>query len=184
MDRIEPERRDRAEPDERDLRSPSESHVVEYESVPSREVARELDNDLADESVGGMAGTLAGAAIGSLGGPVGAVVGAIAGAIGGWWMGSEAAHTAANVTADDESAFREHYGSYADRPKLLSYDDIHAAYLVGHLSGRSPQYRGKTFAQVEPELERGWEAMRNERPSDWPKVREYARFAFERARTA
>lgn len=179
MDRIEPEGRN---PEQRNLRNPNESDVVEYESTPSREVERQLDTDITDESIGGMTGTLAGAAIGSLGGPVGAVIGAIAGAIGGWWVGSEAAHTAASVTTEDETAYRTHYGSYTNRPHGLTYDDVHAAYLVGHLAGRSPEYRGKTFAQIEPTLERGWAAMRNERLGDWAGVREYALFAFERAR--
>lgn len=181
MDRLEPER-DKLEPEGRNLRNPNESHEVEYESVPSRDVARRLDTDLADESVGGMTGTLVGAAIGSLGGPVGAIIGAIAGAIGGWWVGSEAAHTATNVSEADEAAYRAHYQAAVNRPAGLSDDDVRAAYMVGHLAGRSPEYRGRSFVQVEPELARGWEAMRNERPSDWPKVRGFAEFAFERAR--
>jgi hypothetical protein len=173
---------DRDDPKREPLRDPNESNVVEYRSTPSREVADRLDTDLAAETVGGMTGTLGGAAVGSLAGPIGAVIGAIAGAIGGWWVGHDAAETASNVSMADEHAYRAHFESIAARRERLTYDDTRAAYMIGHLAGRNPEYHGQSFEQVEPELERGWTAIRNARIGQWRHAREYARYAFLRAR--
>jgi len=180
MDRIDSNQEPSRDP--KAARDSSESNTVDYGATGSRDLDRRVKADLAGESIGGMGGTIGGAAIGSLGGPMGAVLGAIAGAIGGWWAGREAAESAVNTRESDERAYRMHYALAAARPDELGYADVRTAYVIGALAGRNPDYHDRSFEQIEPELERGWNAVRNEHAGQWPQLRAYARYAFWRAR--
>jgi len=110
------------------------------------------------EGVGGVAGVAAGAAIGSLAGPVGTVVGAIAGAVGGWWAGKEVSDAATSFSDTDDAYYRTHFtGLPADaRGRLTTYDRARPAYELGYLASRNPDYRNRSFEQVEGDLRRGW----------------------------
>ena len=56
------------------------------------------------------------------------------------------------------------------------------AYAAGHLAGRNPEWAGRSFDEVEPELQRGWSGDVAKRHGEWSSVRGYARTAFDRAR--
>ncbi len=86
------------------------------------------------------------------------------------------------LTSQDHDAFRAHYGSSPDRLADRSYEDVTPAYAVGHLAARNPDYAGRTFDEVEPDLQRGWGDDIARRHGQWPAVRGYARAAFDRAR--
>ncbi|CAN5297016.1 hypothetical protein BH20GEM2_BH20GEM2_01490 [soil metagenome] len=134
--------------------------------------------DLVGEAAGGISGVLAGAALGSLGGPIGTIIGGIAGATGGWWAGRSISEAAAHYTEDDDSHYRAHYESQTDRPANLTYDRARTGYAVGHIAGRNPDYGGRRFEEVEPDIERGWSA---EHGGDWNVMRDYARHGYERS---
>jgi hypothetical protein len=137
--------------------------------------------DAVGEGVGGVSGVLAGAAIGSLGGPIGTVIGGIAGAIGGWWAGREISEAARHYTESDDAFYRNHYEAsdrrLADRP----YDQVRPAYQLGHIAGQNPDYRGRSFEAVEPDLRRGWDSATSDAHGSWDQVRDYARDAYSRS---
>ena len=129
-------------------------------------------NEKIGEGVGGVAGAAAGAAVGSLAGPVGTVIGAIAGGAGGWWSGKAAADAASNIDTTDDTYYRQRFTETGGR----DYDTARPAYHVGHVAGFNPDYEGRSFEEIEPDLRRGWSSAGT---GDWNDVRGYARDAFE-----
>ncbi len=112
------------------------------------------------EGAGGLTGIASGAAIGSIGGPVGTVIGAIAGAVGGWWTGKQISDVATSYTDSHDATYRNHFEGQSGNMggQLESYDRARPAYQLGHLASQNPDYRGKSFDQVEGDLSRGWNA--------------------------
>jgi uncharacterized protein (TIGR02271 family) len=110
------------------------------------------------KGVGGVAGVAAGAAIGSVAGPVGTVIGGIAGAVGGWWAGKEVADAATSYNDVNDAEFQTHFTGLSkdSRGRITSYDQARPAYQVGYLASRNPDYRGRSFDQIESDLRRGW----------------------------
>ena len=131
--------------------------------------------DHVGEAAGGIGGVAAGAAIGSLAGPIGTVIGGIAGAVGGWWAGRAVAEAATAVTTDDDDYYRRHYDTtpIGDR----SYDQVRPAYHIGHIASRNPDYRGRSFDDVDADLRRGWAA---DHAQPWDSVRSYASEGYRR----
>ena len=133
-------------------------------------------NEKIGEGVGGVSGAAAGAAIGSLAGPVGTAIGGIAGAIGGWWSGKAAADAASNIDATDDAYYRERFTSAGGR----NYETAQPAYQLGHVAGFNPDYQGRSFNEIEPDLRHGWTSDVAASSGNWENVRDYARDAFER----
>lgn len=138
--------------------------------------------DQVGEAAGGISGVLAGAAIGSMGGPIGTVIGGIAGAIGGWWTGRAIAEAASNFTHADDAHFRRSYEGSDARLNDRSYDDVRVAYQLGYIARHNPNYQGRDFEAVEPDLERGWSADVSKSSGEWQEVRHFARDAYTRGR--
>lgn len=134
--------------------------------------------DHVGEAAGGISGVLAGAAIGSLGGPIGTVIGGIAGAMGGWWTGRAVSEAAEALTEDDEAYYRKHYET--SRAGTRSYDDVRPAYHLGHIASHNPNFQGRSFSEVEPELQRGWSGDVSSRYGQWSEVRGYASEGYTR----
>lgn len=125
------------------------------------------------EGVGGVSGIAAGAAIGSLGGPVGTVIGAIAGAVGGWWAGKEVSNAATTYTESHDAQYKSHFDSQSSesRGRFGSYDKARPLYQLGHVAAQNPDYRGKTFDQIEPDIRRGWNKDMEQQHGSWNDVR-------------
>ncbi len=51
------------------------------------------------------------------------------------------------MTTDDDEYYRKHYEAapIGDR----SYDSVRPAYHVGHIAARNPDYRGRSFDEVD-----------------------------------
>jgi hypothetical protein len=132
----------------------------------------------AGEGVGGIGGTLAGAAIGSAAGPIGTIIGGIAGAAGGWWAGEKAGRALEDM-GDHEPEYRKHYDTTprSTTTSNLTYDDARLGYSVGHVAGRNPDYKGRSFDEVETDLRRGWKA---EGSRNYDDLRPYVRHGYER----
>ena len=134
--------------------------------------------NLVGEGVGGASGIYAGAALGSLGGPVGTVIGALAGAVGGWWAGRAVSEGIANYSDADDAHYRTHHTSAVPADAVArSYEDARPAYQLGHVAGSNPDYAGRSFEQVESDLQRGWTSDVAAKHGDWSTVRPYARTA-------
>jgi hypothetical protein len=136
--------------------------------------------DKLGEAVGGVSGVVAGAAVGSAAGPIGTIVGGIAGAVGGWWAGREVSEATRKFTSDDDVYYRERFESRSDRLADRSYDDVRPAYQLGHIACMNPDYNGRTFEEVEPDLQLGWSNDLRARHGDWSTVRPCVEEAYSR----
>lgn len=159
--------------DRKDNLEPREGGVLHHDDNPGI-------GDEVGEAIGGVSGTVTGAAIGSAGGPIGTIIGGIAGAVGGWWAGRAVAEAAHKFTTDDDTFYRERFENKTDRLADRSYDDVRPAYQLGHIASLNPDYNGRTFDEVEPDLQRGWGNDLRARHGDWSAVRPYAQDAFAR----
>jgi hypothetical protein len=139
--------------------------------------------DQVGEAAGGISGVLTGAAIGSAAGPIGTVIGGIAGAMGGWWAGRAVSEAAENFTQQDETYYRGHYDRSPNKLGDRQYDDVRPAYAVGHLAAQNPDYRQRSFDDVEKDLQKGWTSSMRERHGEWTTVRPFARDAYDRSRS-
>jgi hypothetical protein len=137
--------------------------------------------DHVGEGVGGVSGVVAGAAIGSAVGPIGTIIGGIVGAMGGWWSGRAVAEAATAITKDDDAFYRSRFQTSSGRVSGRTYDDVKPAYYLGQLASRNPDYRNRSFEDVEGDLNRGWTA--NNKYGAWNDVRDYAREGFTRGRS-
>ena len=133
--------------------------------------------DQVGQAAGGITGALAGAALGATAGPIGSLLGGVAGAIGGWWSGRAIAEAAEDITDADEQYYRE---QRANSGSDHSYDDgARGAYYLGVVAAANPDYAGKNFADIEPELARGWSAGASAHGS-WKGVSRYAAMGYDR----
>lgn len=141
---------------------------------PGRTDAADSGREVAGGAVGGVGGAVGGAALGAIAGPVGAIIGAVAGAAGGWWAGKEVAASTFDVTDDDDRYYRSAFERAGDPSgSVRSYDDARPLYAFGSIARRNPDYRGRAFEEVEPELRRGWSPELSRRYGDWSAVRGY-----------
>jgi hypothetical protein len=143
------------------------------------DTAGTVSGGLAGGALGGVAGgALAGAAAGGLTGPAGAAIGAAVGAVAGALSGKAIAERI-NPSAENDH-WRKNYSS---RPYVTSgsiYDDYAPAYRLGY--ERYPQYHGRSFDEIEPELSREWQSSRGTSSLTWEQAKHATRDAFERAR--
>jgi hypothetical protein len=148
--------------------------------ILAREASTEAPGSGTAGAVGGAGGALAGAGLGTLAaGPVGAIVGALAGALGGWWAGRAAADAPPVMPADD-AGYRAMYEGSTDRVDDRSYEDVRPLYHLGHVASAHPDYRGRSFEEIEADLQKGWTDDLRTRYGDWAQVRPYAREAYGR----
>lgn len=111
-------------------------------------------------------------------GPIGTVIGGIAGAIGGWWSGRAVAEASEAYGHEEDAYYRDRYASSPHHLGDRSYEEVRPAYQLGHLARLNPEYAGRDFDSIEPELSVGWSEPVSSRHGDWRHVREYAREAY------
>ena len=125
-------------------------------------------------------GAVAGAAAGTVVGPAGTVVGAAIGAVVGGLTGKGVAEMI-DPTVED-TYWR---GQYASEPYYQtghSYDDYAPAYRTGYTA--RPQYAGRKFDDVEPELEASYNKAKGASKLGWDKARHATRAAWDRVERA
>jgi phage tail tape-measure protein len=123
-----------------------------------------------------LGGAAAGAAAGAVAGPAGVIVGAAVGAIAGGYAG-KAVGESIDPTAED-AYWRENYRNRPYVTQKSEYDHYRPAYQYGWESRTS--YQGKSFDDVESELERGWEQQRGQSTLNWSDARHATRDAWDR----
>jgi hypothetical protein len=57
---------------------------------------------------------------------------------------------------------------------------VRPAYQLGHIASLNPDYNGRSFEDIEPDLRRGWGNDVRARYGDWSAVRPYANEAYSR----
>ncbi|MGK2859642.1 MAG: hypothetical protein ACSLFQ_20775 [Thermoanaerobaculia bacterium] len=118
--------------------------------------------------VGALGGGTTGAVIGAMvGGPVGAVVGGAVGSIAGGLAGKEVAEVT-NPTVED-AYWRENYPSRPYATPDSMYDQYAPAYRYGWESHN--RHLGKSFQDVESDLELGWGEARANSTLAWAQAK-------------
>jgi hypothetical protein len=113
---------------------------------------------------------------------LGEATGGITGVLTGWWAGRAVSEAARALTHEDEAYYRSHYDTLNDRPADRAYDDVRGAYYLGHIASHNPNFTAREFAEVEPELQRGWEAQ-SDPGGTWTAMRRYAAEGFSHGRS-
>jgi len=124
-------------------------------------------------AAGGMA---AGAAAGTVAGPVGTLAGAAVGAVVGGLAG-KAVGEMVDPTVED-GYWRNQYLSEPYYQSGLTYDDYAPAYRTGY-RGRI-QYAGRTFNEVERDLESSYNKAKGSSKLGWDKPKHATRAAWDR----
>jgi hypothetical protein len=124
-----------------------------------------------------LGGAAAGAAAGAVAGPAGVIIGAAVGGVAGGYAG-KAVGESIDPTAED-AYWAENYRSRPYVQEGTDYDHYRPAYRYGWESRGI--YHGKSFDEVEPDLERGWTEQRGDSTLNWPQIREATRDAWNRA---
>ena len=186
-----------------DLRDPRDEHpqladtasfpAASRPHAPPTDLERPMDADeqRSVEITSGPAGALAGAAAGATAGlatmalgpiglGIGALVGAVAGGLGGWFGGQAATEVRYDPAHDAHYRALFEGGMATDH----GFDRVRPAYQLGHLAAHNPDWRGREFATVEPDLRRAWdERLRGREGPAWESVRAYVRDAYGHARS-
>ena len=136
--------------------------------------------DLVGEGVGGISGGVTGLAVGALGGPVGMVLGAVAGVLGGWWLGRTIAASTTRLNEIDRDYFARRHDEMTPVDSDYTYEEAEPAYMLGKVAALNPDYRGRSFADLEPDLRRGWAAANTS--YGWDIAGPAVRTAFEATR--
>ena len=120
---------------------------------------------------GAMAGAVTGAAIGSAAGPAGSAVGAVVGGI----IGAKAGDSIAEAV--NPTGYTDHFRKeYTTAPYYISgseWRDYEPAYKYGY--DTYGQYRGRSFDEVESDLERNWDKTRANSRLAWTDARQAVR---------
>ena len=116
-------------------------------------------------------GAAAGAAAGAVAGPAGVVVGAAVGAVAGGYAG-KAVGESIDPTAED-AFWRENYRNRPYVSKDTEYEHYRPAYQYGWESRST--YHGKSFDEMESELEQGWQQQRANSTLNWSEARHATR---------
>ncbi len=166
---------------EEELKNPKDPNVRDPEH------AHELGGTLGMTAVGvttaiagGMAGVAAGAATGALAGTVAGPIGIVAGAAIGGALGGAAGEAAGrefNPTAE-EKYWQENYRSRPYASDDRDFETYRPAYRYG--IDNYNRFEGKSFAEVEGELNRDWSKSRGTSSLEWNEARPATQDAYER----
>ena len=91
------------------------------------------------------------------------------------------AEAATSLMTDDDNYYRRHYEASPNRLADRSYDDVKPAYYLGHVASRNPEYRNRSFDEIETDLRTGWSA--DKRYGSWDTMRGFASEGYTRGRT-
>jgi hypothetical protein len=102
-------------------------------------------------------------------------LGGLALAAGAYWAGKKA-FDAISSSREEETHYRTHYESHPSR-YTVSYPQARTYYVIGYTASRNPDYAGRSFDEVEPEIRRGFTGRR---ASSYEQMRDFCRVGYER----
>ena len=122
------------------------------------------------ESVGSVAGKAADTAVDLMS----SMVRTAAGTIGGWWSRSTPDQGVQSFTAEADNTCRNHFEQLRREGRSKSdYDAIRPLYQFGHMAGSNPDYQGRSFEEVESDLQRTWTPEYTTAFGEWNVVRDF-----------
>ncbi|UNU24334.1 hypothetical protein [Microcoleus vaginatus] len=133
--------------------------------------------------IGAAGAGAAGAAIGgAIGGPVGAVVGAVVGSFSGGLVGKGVGE-AIDPTVED-AYWQSNYSSRPYVETSATYEDYQPAYRTGYEGYSRYRGSGKSFNEIEHDLQRDYETNRGKSKVTWEKAKPATRDAWDRVERA
>lgn len=102
-------------------------------------------------------------------------LGGLAVAAGAWWAGKKV-FEAISSSNEEETHYRTHYEAHPAR-WAVSYPQARTYYVIGYTASRNPEYVGRSFDDVEPEIRRGFTGRR---ASSYETMRDFCRVGYER----
>lgn len=117
----------------------------------------------------------AGSALSAASGVVGTIVGKIAGRMGGWW--ESAREAVAELPEEERQACLVHFEAYEVRPAGMTFERALPGYTLGYIAAGNPDYRGRGFEEVEPDLRHGFAG---EQAAEYDALRDFSRYGYER----
>lgn len=127
------------------------------------------------EDVGGIAGKAADTAVDLMG----SMIRTAASTFGGWWTDRSPEEAVRSFSETEDSSCRAHF---QNNNRGGSYDKIRPLYQFGHLAGSNPDYQGRPFEEVEPDLQAAWTGDQARQYGDWSTVRDYISTGYARKR--
>lgn len=133
------------------------------------------------ETLGGVAGKMAGRAADVAMQAAGTMAASTFQALGGWWTGDEAERAVNTFTDNQDAVCRRHFESSSSTTSGAAdeYDRVRPAYGFGYVARHNPDYRGRSFDDVEPDLQTSWQRTGQDRTGEWRDVQERVRFGYE-----
>lgn len=128
------------------------------------------------ERAGGALGGMAGMAGDTAVSLVGSMIGTVARTVGGWWSERSPNDAVDTFGAEQDRACRTHFEN--TRRRDASYDSVRPLYQFGHLAGQNPDYQGRSFEEVENDLQSAWTGEQAVTYGDWQMVRDYVNTGF------
>jgi uncharacterized protein (TIGR02271 family) len=125
------------------------------------------------------AGAIGAVVGGVVGGPIGAVVGSAVGAVAGGLVGKGAAEQV-NPTVEDEY-WRNNYAAQPYIEPGRQYEHYQSAYRTGYEGYNRYSNTGKSYNEVEPELQTEYEKTHSGMGLNWEKAKHATRDAWQRA---
>jgi hypothetical protein len=132
------------------------------------------------EQLGGAAGKMMGRGSDMATEMFGNMLGNAMNALGDWWTSPDAQRAAGSFDQTRDRSCRDHFEASASASTGREYDQVRPLYQFGHVAGQNPDYRGRSFDEVEPDLQRAWKSESSSQ-SDWPEVRGYVDFGYSQS---
>ena len=128
------------------------------------------------EGLGGLMGQAADTAFG--------MFGTMMNNMGGWWAANArpqgSGGFSASFDSSQDSECRRHFTAQGGGSgSMKSYEEARPLYELGHLAGQNPDYQGRSFDQVEMDLQRNWGDEQQRRYGEWPRVRGFVQFGYD-----
>lgn len=125
----------------------------------------------AGSAMGSVAGRIGDSAVDTMG----SMLSTAAGLLGGWWTDRKPDEMLKSFDEEQDRSCRTHFENQARKG---SYDHVRPLYQFGHMAGSNPDYQGRSFEEVEPELKTAWSGEPATTYGDWADVQEYIRTGF------
>src|SRR5687768_11195227 len=118
------------------------------------------------EQIGGAAGRAMGRGTEMAMGAMTSMLGSAMDAMGQWWSTADATRAAQSFDDTRDQTCRQHFQSSSSTTSTpssttRSYDDVRPLYQFGHTARHHPEYEGRSFDEIEADLERAWDEERS-----------------------
>ncbi len=121
-------------------------------------------------AVGGVAGKMTDTAVDLMG----SMLRTAAGTFGGWWARSTPDDARRNFTPEADQACRDHFENVRRAGRTnRSYEAMRPLYQFGHMAGSNPDYQGRSFEEVEGDLQKAWTPEYTTAFGEWNTIRDY-----------